>query len=386
MDFEQQERISRLVVLYIQDSLSTEEKQELEDWRKASVRHEEIFLRMVNASFFDGNLKQFVKSDAERESEWQLICGRTLGKKSRRRNWLWRYAAMWVLPLIAGGAVIYLLNSRAEVAEPPAIAFAPGSRHAVLELSDGTNIDLKTISAEHHTGGRGWEVLQDSLKYRETGESITDEEYHILKVPRGGEYTLVLSDGSKVFLNAESSLKYPVRFIGGQRRVKLEGEAYFEVKPDAAKPFIVGINELQVKVLGTSFGVRAYAEEKDVLTTLVSGKVNVATGGGDYILDPSQQAVYDRHSGKVGVAVVDTELFVGWKDGRLVFDNCPLEHILKELGRWYSFEVFYTNQISRQIPFSLNIRKHENFAQVLELMQNTGRVDFEINRNTVIVK
>ena len=233
--------------------------------------------------------------------------------------------------------------------------------------------------------GGHWEVRSDSLKYCEEGVK-GGEEYHTLKVPRGGEYTLVLADGSKVFLNAESSLKYPVLFSGDLRKVKLEGEAYFEVKRNPEKPFVVDIGGMQVNVLGTTFGIRAYADEREIRTTLVSGRVNVSAGKQVYELKPSEQAVFDKQTEAVKVAAVDTELFVGWKDGRLVFDNCSLERILKDLGRWYSFEVFYATSAAKEIPFSLNIRKHEKFAQVLELMQSTGKIQFEINKNTVIVR
>ncbi len=151
-------------------------------------------------------------------------------------------------------------------------------------------------------------------------------------MPRGGEYTLVLADGSKVFLNAESSLKYPVLFSGDLRKVKLEGEAYFEVKRNPEKPFVVDIGGMQVNVLGTTFGIRAYADEREIRTTLVSGRVNVSAGKQVYELKPSEQAVFDKQTEAVKVAAVDTELFVGWKDGRLVFDNCSLERIFERLG------------------------------------------------------
>ena len=265
------------------------------------------------------------------------------------------------------------------------VPFIPGKSYAVLELADGTSIDLGETAVRGQIQGGHWEVRSDSLKYCEEGVK-GGEEYHTLKVPRGGEYTLVLADGSKVFLNAESSLKYPVLFSGDLRKVKLEGEAYFEVKRNPEKPFVVDIGGMQVNVLGTTFGIRAYADEREIRTTLVSGRVNVSAGKQVYELKPSEQAVFDKQTEAVKVAAVDTELFVGWKDGRLVFDNCSLERILKDLGRWYSFEVFYATSAAKEIPFSLNIRKHEKFAQVLELMQSTGKIQFEINKNTVIVR
>ena len=122
------------------------------------------------------------------------------------------------------------------------------------------------------------------------------------------------------------------------------------------------------------------------MTTLVTGKVNVRADGKQLTLKPSEQAVFYKKSDSLILMTVNPELFVGWKDGRLVFDNCPLEQILADLGRWYSFDVFYTNPAAKEIPFSLNIRKHEKFSKVLELMQETGKIHFDMTKNTVIVK
>lgn len=385
MDFNYQKHIARLVTLYLRDELGADEARELEEWRAVSVRHEEIFQRMISASHLEASVRRFVRSDAEQEAEWQLIRRRTQGIERKLIRKIFRYAALWILPLLIGGGIFYFIRPMEKAEEQNVVAFEPGGSHAILELGDGSRVDLGDSLRRMDVQGKGWQILQDSLKYQVEERSVT-EEYHTLKVPRGGEYTLFLADGTKVFLNAESSLKYPVHFAGDLRKVKLKGEAYFEVKRDPVRPFIVDVNDLQVKVLGTSFGVRAYAEEENIWTTLVAGKVHVLTGGKEFNLNPSEQAVYHKGANAVKIASVDTELYVGWKDGRLVFDNCPLEQILRDLGRWYSFEVFYANQQAREIPFSLNVRKHEKFAQVLELMRNTGKVQFEINKNTVIVR
>lgn len=385
MDFKYQEHISRLVVIYLKGELNAIQARELEEWREASARHEEIFQRMISSSHLEDSIRRFVKSDADKEAEWQLIRSCTVVKERKIRNFFLRYAALWVLPILIGGGLFYIISHTEKEVESDLIAFTPGSPRALLELGNGARVELNDAAQYLKVQGRSWQVSQDSLKYQLTGQSVA-EEYHTLKVPRGGEYTLVLADGTKIFLNAESSLKYPVHFAGNFRKVKLEGEAYFEVKHNPEKPFIVEVNNLKVRVLGTSFGVRAYAEEGNIRTTLVSGKVSVLSGRKEFDLNPSEQAVYDKQLNTVSVTSVETELFVGWKSGRLVFDNCPLEQILKDLGRWYSFDVFYANQAAKEIPFSLNIRKYEKFAQVLKLMQNTGKIKFEINENTVIIR
>lgn len=386
MNIKTQRHLSRLIFRYLRDRLNEEESRELERWRAASEAHELLFRRLLSSAHWQRSIGRFVKNESDTQSEWEIIRQRTVGRDRGKRTIRWyRYAVAIFLPLLIASGYFIKLSRTPQEKTLISVPFIPGKSYAVLELADGTSIDLGETAVRGQIQGGHWEVRSDSLKYCEEGVK-GGEEYHTLKVPRGGEYTLVLADGSKVFLNAESSLKYPVLFSGDLRKVKLEGEAYFEVKRNPEKPFVVDIGGMQVNVLGTTFGIRAYADEREIRTTLVSGRVNVSAGKQVYELKPSEQAVFDKQTEAVKVAAVDTELFVGWKDGRLVFDNCSLERILKDLGRWYSFEVFYATSAAKEIPFSLNIRKHEKFAQVLELMQSTGKIQFEINKNTVIVK
>ena len=386
MDLKREGHIGHLVLLALKGELNETERQELEEWRKSSASHEEIFQRMLSRAHLEEGIRRFVKGKEEQDKEWELICRRTIRKNRRLSHRFWRYAVLWILPLLLGGGIFCVLkNGEWRRQETVSVAFQPGQPHAILELADGTRINLKDLTADSQEKRQGWSVSHDSLKYRD-GQGEQTGEYHTLRIPRGGEYTLILSDGTRVFLNAESRLKYPVNFSSDIRKVELEGEAYFEVHRDSLHPFIVEAREVQVNVLGTSFGVRAYPDEERILTTLVKGKVNMVADGRLLVLRPEEQAVFDLKSNDLTLATVNTELFVGWKDGRLVFDNCPLEHILKDLGRWYSFDVFYADPIVKKVPFSLNIRKHEKFAEVLELMQETGKVNFNINGNTVVVK
>lgn len=386
MDLQHARRISRLVYYFLQGKLNETEQKELDEWRKASELHEDLFLQMQSAAHLEESFRRFVKNEKETEREWQSIRRRTIQKKRRRYHLLGRYAALWLLPLLLAGGIYYAVRTeKTKDTAPCTFAFRPGQPCAILELANGTEINLKEDKLFSTFKDQDWEISQDSLKYRMTVPT-QDPEWHVLRVPRGGEYVLILSDGTKVFLNAESRMKYPVHFTGDTRRVILEGEAYFEVSRDTLHPFIVETKQLSVNVLGTSFGVRAYPEETKVLTTLVTGMVNVNAEGKQLVLRPEEQAVFDKGANSLTRGIVATELFVGWKDGRLVFDNCPLEDILTNLGRWYSFDTFYTNPAIKKIPFSLNIRKHEKFSEVLELMQKTGKIHFDINKNTVIVK
>lgn len=385
MEIQNQQYIAQLVVLYIQNRLSDEQVQDLKAWRSESESHEALFQNMLLESYWNERIVRFVKSESESDAEWRKIRRVTLGEPRVMWRKVMRYAAVWLLLLTVAGGVFYFVNRESGRDETTLMAFVPGGRNAVLELPDGTLVDLKSAGERGEVQGTNWSVVRDSLKYQ-MAKRNEEEVYHTLRVPRGGEYTLVLSDGTKVFLNAESSLRYPVHFCGDFRKVELEGEAFFEVTHNAERPFIVKVGALQVNVLGTCFGVRAYSDETDVRTTLVSGRVNVLVESRVYTVNPSEQAVYDKSSNCVTVEPVNTELFVGWKDGRLVFDNCPLEVILSVLSRWYSFEVFYVGEGVKAVPFSLNVRKYDEITAVLELMQSTGKIRFESKRNTIIVR
>ncbi|MEG2556799.1 MAG: FecR domain-containing protein, partial [Odoribacter sp.] len=348
MDLQKQQYISRLVFLYVRGQLTDAQSEELQAWRKDAGKNEALFQRMVSQKHFEKNVQRFVKSRADIETEWQKIANRTISYHSHRIIYrkLFRYAAALILPLGFALAIYWAQSEKKAITQPPVVAsvILPGRSTALLELPDGRTINLQDKASQGVIENLGEHIyaLGDTLKYQNNQES-GNLGYHTLRVPRGGEYTLILADGSTVYLNAESTLKYPIHFSGNTRTVYLEGEAFFDVKSDKTKPFIVALSRMEVEVLGTSFGIRAYSEESRILTTLVRGKVNVNAASGHISLFPNHQASFDKTSGNLNVAEVDVDLFVGWKDGRLVFDNTSLEMILKDLSRWYSFDVVYTN-------------------------------------------
>lgn len=187
--------------------------------------------------------------------------------------------------------------------------------------------------------------------------------YNTLEVPRGGEYDLVLEDGTRVWLNADSRLKYPVVFPGSERRVMLEGEAYFEVARDTNRPFLVETGVQSLRVLGTAFNVCAYPDEPDIYTTLVHGSVALSTGGQGHecVLVPGEQAVCHVHNGSFTVGKVDVSQVAAWKKGLFVFENQNLEQIMLKLARWYNVTVFFRNEAAKTIEFRGNLPKYSNF-------------------------
>lgn len=390
MKQETREYIVQLIVHYVQGDLDEKERKILEEWRAESRVNEEMFSRMTSRSHFEESMVMYEMTNEELNKEWKQIYTRTVGRREIGVRRILQYAGIVAAIVLIGGIwyfdgekhrpeseILMAKKSTIQELESKAILVLPDGREFDLKSKD----DLETLASYKVAASADSEILTYSS---EEVDSII--EYHTLRIPRGGEYVLILSDGSTVYLNAESELTYPANFSGKERRVRLKGEAYFEVKKDTTKPFIVDVAPLRVQVLGTEFGVRAYNDEPCIKTTLKQGKVSVESEGCGVILTPSTQATFNKSDVRLDVKKVNVNLFVGWKDGRLIFDNCPLEQVLTDLGRWYDFKVIYEKEKLRSIPFSLNIKKHEIFAEVLELLEETGCVKFEIKDNIVVVK
>ena len=384
-----EEHIARLIFLHVQGMTDDAQEKELNEWRSVSPRHEELFQRMLSSEHVEKSISRFVKTEEEEERGWwQLQQKARSGRSVRKIKWF-PYAAAIVLILSVGG--VFYFSGDKEQTEILPIAKnevqVPGSR-AVLILPDGRKVDLENevLRSDLAQSDSLLLVSARSLKYRDIDSPDTTEIFHTLEIPRGGEYLLTLSDGTMIYLNSESTLSFPVKFQGKERKVYLTGEAYFKVAKNTEHPFVVTAGELEVLVTGTTFGVRAYKDEKDIQTTLESGQVTVKVEGKSVKLVPNKQVLFNKSTMGLEVRDVDVDLYLAWADGRLVYDNCPLEKILTDLGRWYNIDVFYSRDELRSYQFSLNMKKHEEFTQVLELIGKTGEVQFEIKDNTVIVK
>ena len=384
-----EEHIAWLIFLYVQGMTDNAQEKELNEWRSVSPRHEELFQRMLSSEHVEKSISRFVKTEEEEERGWWQLQQRARSGRSVRKIKWFPYAAAIVLILSVGG--VFYFSGDKEQTEILPIAKnevqVPGSR-AVLILPDGRKVDLENevLRSDLAQSDSLLLVSARSLKYRDIDSPDTTEIFHTLEIPRGGEYLLTLSDGTMIYLNSESTLSFPVKFQGKERKVYLTGEAYFKVAKNTEHPFVVTAGELEVLVTGTTFGVRAYKDEKDIQTTLESGQVTVRVEGKSVKLVPNKQVLFNKSTMGLEVRDVDVDLYLAWADGRLVYDNCPLEKILTDLGRWYNIDVFYSRDELRSYQFSLNMKKHEEFTQVLELIGKTGEVQFEIKDNTVIVK
>jgi len=263
---------------------------------------------------------------------------------------------------------------------------APGGDKAILTLADGTQVVLDTANNGALTKQGNVTVikLNGQLAYNKQGGIPTEVLYNTISTPRGGQYQLVLSDGSKVWLNAESSLRFPTAFAGKERRVELTGEGYFEVAHNAEKPFHVKVNDMEVQVLGTHFNINSYSDEEAVKTTLLEGSVKVSKGDKMVLLHPGQQAVVQPEGAEIKVGYdVDTEEVVAWKNGLFVFNNTPLATIMKQLERWYDVEVVYQGKVP-QDRFNGSISRNNNLSEVLKVLEYSD-IKFRVEGKTITV-
>ena len=294
-----------------------------------------------------------------------------------------------MLPLLLGGILWINLREKKDLLAAEVMSeIEAGTPRAVLFMEQGERIDLSLLAGDTILNKGDVRIRLDSSKsvtYEQVKGTPAKVEYNTIVVPRKGEYQLILADGSKVYLNSESRLRFPTCFEGKERRVYLEGEGYFEVARDSAKPFIVEAKEVDVRVLGTSFNVNTYVSERAIRTTLVSGKVRVGdrlTGKGEVIL-PGQQVVWK--DGVFATKEVDTSIYTAWIDGKFYFEGATLEEITAQLERWYDIDFFFTSDNVKHFAFAGVINKEYSGNKIFSIIEKTTQVHFNVNGRVVTV-
>lgn len=388
-NYDEIERKISLIKSYLEDNLTAVEEKELQIWLDESPKHRKTFQRIRNKKILSAKLGY--RQRQEMETDWKVICRKT-GIGSSRRLWyirMARYAAVF-----CGLCLGVWLYFRAQVSQPqestlaaiPMDSIRPGYTQAYIELKNGERIALG------NTGNKQEKRIEGMVLREEKdgvmilpGDSLMDKAVAVEKswivVPRGGEYQLILQDGTKVWLNSDSKLEFPNAFVGDERRVKLAGEAYFEVAKNKAKPFRVEVDQVEVVVLGTSFNIHAYAEA--VKTTLVEGAVELKVAGKVYPLTPGFEANVDQRE----VKIVKSDVYeqIAWKEGKFVFRDKRLVEVMSILSRWYDFEIFYQNTAVKELHFTGNIPRHATINEVLKFLERTHLVHFSVVGRTVVV-
>jgi sigma factor regulatory protein, fecR/pupR family len=379
--------IARIIQKSLKGRLSESEEKLLSDWRKVSDENEHAFQRMISEDFYTVGMEKLETYD------YRVAYGRFLQKKyqrRRKRRFLISMArvAVVALPFVMAVVLYVGLNREEEQTLRPSLAsnILPGTSKAVLTLANGQMIPLgkETTDSTIITDGTQISASESGITYADGGESEAVV-YNKLDIPRGGEFCLTLSDGTRVWLNSETSIQYPVVFGTKERRVFIQGEAYFEVAKDAKKPFTVQFMSSSVTVLGTSFNIRAYPEEKQSQTTLAEGSVRIYSPGSSMLLKPGEQAEVKALSGEMVKKEVDVKTFTSWKNGRFVFEQEPLENIMRTLERWYDIRVIFRDEGAKRISLSGNLKRYGDFSQVMNMLQMTGDVRFELHGNDVYI-
>ncbi len=296
-------------------------------------------------------------------------------------------AASILLLLTFSGYFLLRKKQVVQVARNQKHDVLPGSYKATLTLSTGKQISLSDakngiIAKDNKT------VIQKgadrTITYQDNSP-VNDQTlaYNTITTPRGGQWPIVLPDGSKVMLNAASSLRYPLAFAKGERRVELTGEAYFEVTHNIARPFRVTSNGQTVEVLGTHFNINAYTDEPAIITTLLEGSVKVGKDNASTMIKPGEEAVWKSHAHQFKVNQVDAEEAIAWKNGVFQFDHSGIESVMRQAGRWYDVDISYKGAIP-QVTFSGSLSRNVNASRLLEVLKITG-VHFNIEGKKIIV-
>ena len=378
--------IANLIARYLSGEITPEETTKLAAWRKESTAHETLFKKICD----EENQKQrFRQSTAfSPSSGWKEVEKRIKRNNNRSRYIkIVSYAAVILLPVLFVG-ISMKFTSPVSLSDKQFIAqsILPGESKAILTLDNGQTIHINKEAGSLLEKIDGTQVQMDSTMLNYQVAQKTDKEskpiFNKVETPRGGEYALLLSDGTKVHLNAMTSLRFPVTFDNGPRKVELEGEAYFEVSK-TGQPFVVCTQGMQVEVLGTTFNISAYPQE-EYQTTLVNGSVKVnAEAGESCILKPSQQATISPGNNNIQVRRVDAGFYTSWVKGKIHFKDQRLEDIMKTLSRWYDMEVIYTNEKIKDLRFGCNLDRYSEITPFVRLLEETQKVHVKVNNKTI---
>ena len=379
------ENIVQLALKSRKKGLTAKEREVLEQWLLENVELQEEFHQLVEC----GSVVQAARlfEDIQIRDAWQNVeqkLSSRPGWKKRHLTIYWSVAATVVIMLTAGW---FLFRQSPVRTEPEKVVqITPGSLKAVWVLEGGEKYELSENLGRDITNSGGATIGKDSLNTLviqggNSGQRST------VRVPEGGEYRVVLSDGTKVWINSGSELTFPMNFEKGERVVELKGEAYFDVAKEAERPFVVCVTGVDVTALGTEFNIAAVQGGDEVLTTLVNGSVRVVNEeGAGCILTPAEQAVCKK--GVVGIEVqkVNTNLYTSWKDGYYAFDKQPLGEIMRTLERWYDIHVVFADSVAGKLRFSGRLKRYEDIDNLLTMIKLTNDVDFEIAERVIIVR
>lgn len=382
-------RIAEVIVKKMSGELNQEEENFFHAWINSSPRNQDLFTKITDAQ----NIEE--RNRLIRETDTAQAWGRYIQKikypQKKRYLKVWQYAAVLLVTLIIV-SLFYITNKQNQpiydVNQKEQIL--PGSKNALLVLGNGESISLQENDSLNIEEENGTRIINDEkrLSYHPSENKVSSIiPKNTLIIPRGGEYNLVLSDSSEIYLNSMSKLIFPVSFSKESREVFLEGEACFIVKKDTKRPFIVNVNGMRIEVMGTTFNVNAYPDQENTVTTLVEGKIRLVADDQqkEYILVPDQQAVFNPSSGEdIHIQKVNAADYVQWVKGIYVFDHQSLGEIMQTLARWYDFNYWFDPADIELITFKGGLNKYESIDPILEIIESTGKVRATIKGKNIL--
>lgn len=383
-------RIAYLIAGYIRNTLTEQEHDELDNWVNESDHNMQLFEELTDEENIRSNLANMDLVQVEqrlKEVKGNLAHAKKEYKQKQRRV-IWLAAAGVVLVVSVAVLLIQLAKNKPEqssIADADTLQLLPGGNKATLTLADGSVIDLSTAKngiIDSNLVSHAKKPADGELVY-EAINNGTVSAFHTLSTPVGGQYKVILADGSKVWLNASTTLKYPAVFTGKERKVEVNGEAYFEVAKNEQQPFRVVLPDSSVvTVTGTQFNVMCYKDAVQNEVTLAEGSVAVAHKGKTQDLEPGTQVAVTA-KGLIKNSNIDVEAITGWKNGLFVFHDASIETVMTQIERWYGAEVVYNAEIKQQL--NATILRSEPLHKLLRLLELNGYVHFKIENKTIYV-
>jgi transmembrane sensor len=383
-------RVAYLIAGFIRHTLTEKEHDELDNWVNESDHNMQLFEDLTDEKNLEVNLEWMDKVKVgDSFKAMQQKGAFNLPEKRSYKKQIWLAAASVIVLLGVFFVYKYTSGKRGAVEDivtADTTLLKPGGNRATLTLADGKVIDLtyaKTGVIEDDSGSHVNKTADGELVYVKDSSVSNNIALHTLSTPVGGQYQVTLPDGTKVWLNAASTIKYPPAFSGNERKVIITGEAYFEVAKNERKPFrILLADSTAVVVTGTHFNINAYQNEKEQQVTLLEGSVTVSNAINAIKLEPGTQASI-KNKAITKDKVLDAEEITGWKDGLFVFHDAPIESIMMQLERWYDAKIIYKAN-TKQL-FNATILRKEPLAKVLKLLELNGYVHFKTENNTIYV-
>lgn len=383
-------RIAESLVRYLLGVANRKECEKVTHWLTKDPNNQKL-LEDLRSLENREKRKDFIQS-IDTEKNWKVF-----SKRIKPKNTLlplsFKYVAIVIPFLIFLGYWLLTDRGNSQRFFVEKVEIAPGIKEAQLQLESGELVELSGVDILMTNKDSTIQISNKNrtLNYKEINKDKNlrvDKNqnkvfYHELRVSKGQEYHLILSDGTEVWLNSDSHLKYPITFSTEKREVILSGEAYFSVKENKGAPFIVKTERMDIKVLGTEFNVSAYTIDQKQHATLVEGKIVATLNNTErtsFEILPNQQLTYDSESSKYSVKLVEAEDYGCWREGLFVFDEEDLEEITNKLSRWYNISFFFQNKSARKQKFTGKLPRFENCEVVLEMIEKTANVKFKANK------